>query len=158
MVTQQLHQLEQGLTILTAKLDSEKARRESIDSQLKRLDDENSSIKNELQELNMQIETCDFGLRELEPKVEQANQAMAVQTVRIDEAVAKLKTQNDTYQALQIKLGTLTQAKPMPSVCLRWQNIVHHKLKRTLRQPKARSRNSVKSYQCLKRRLKLPKR
>ena len=39
----------------------------------------------------MQIETCDFGLRELEPKVEQANQAMAVQTVRIDEAVAKLK-------------------------------------------------------------------
>lgn len=59
----------------------------------------------------MQIETCDFGLRELEPKVEQANQAMAVQTVRIDEAAAKLKTQNDSYQALQIKLGTLTQAK-----------------------------------------------
>ncbi|RKM36546.1 chromosome segregation protein SMC [Moraxella catarrhalis] len=110
-VTQQLHQLEQSVTTLTAKLDSEKARRESIDSQLKRLDDENSSIKNELQELNMQIETCDFGLRELEPKVEQANQAMAVQTVRIDEAAAKLKTQNDTYQALQIKLGTLTQAK-----------------------------------------------
>lgn len=109
--TQQLHQLEQGLTLLTAKLDSEKARCESIDNQLKRLDDENSSIKNELQELNMQIETCDFGLRELEPKVEQANQAMAVQTVRIDEAAAKLKTQNDTYQALQIKLGTLTQAK-----------------------------------------------
>lgn len=109
--TQQLHQLEQSVTTLTAKLDSEKARRESIDSQLKRLDDENSSIKNELQELNMQIETCDFGLRELEPKFEQANQAMAVQTVRIDEAAAKLKTQNDTYQALQIKLGTLTQAK-----------------------------------------------
>ena len=109
--TQQLHQLEQSVTTLTAKLDSEKSRRESIDSQLKRLDDENSSIKNELQELNMQIKTCDFGLRELEPKVEQANQAMAVQTVRIDEAAAKLKTQNDTYQALQIKLGTLTQAK-----------------------------------------------
>ena len=109
--TQQLHQLEQSVTTLTAKLDSEKARRESIDSQLKRLDDENRSIKNELQELNTQIDTCDLGLRELEPKFEQANQAMAVQTVRIDEAAAKLKTQNDTYQALQIKLGTLTQAK-----------------------------------------------
>ncbi|OAU95823.1 chromosome segregation protein SMC [Moraxella catarrhalis] len=109
--TQQLHQLEQSVTTLTAKLDSEKSRRESIDNQLKQLDDENDSIKNELQELKVEIDTCELSLSELEPKFEQANQAMAVQTARIEEAAAKLKAQNDSYQALQIKLGTLTQAK-----------------------------------------------
>ncbi|MFB6348086.1 chromosome segregation protein SMC [Moraxella sp. ZJ142] len=108
---QQLHHAEQSIAALSAKIQAAQIRHENFGKQQAQLDDERADIERELSELNAELQDCTDKLQAFAPKLEQANQAMSVQTARIDESNLALKAQNEAYQTLQLKFGTLSQNK-----------------------------------------------
>lgn len=109
--TVQLHHAEKMIATLTAKIDNEQIRRESLLAQHEQLTEEKKALSLELQQLQVQQQQCQEKLAEFAPLITLANQSMSVQTLRIDEVNALLKQRSETHNQLQLQINTLSQNK-----------------------------------------------
>ncbi|WP_323843190.1 chromosome segregation protein SMC [Moraxella sp. Pampa] len=106
-----LHKAQQAHLTLTAAVQTDAIKRENFVKNKARLDEEKNEISGELKSLEMELDDICKQLAEHLPKFETAQNAMLAMTKNMDEMNAQVKTLNDEYQALQLKINTLAQKK-----------------------------------------------